>query len=55
MKTPDQVAKEKLIEEINSIEDEKNKVGRFVLAVFAFVFIMAAILLAVILLNPQGS
>lgn len=50
----EQEAKEKLIREINRIEDEKNQVGRYVLAIFAFVFIMASILLAVVLLNPQA-
>lgn len=49
----EQSAKDKLIREINRIEDEKNKVGRYVLAIFAFVFIAAATLLAVVLLNPQ--
>lgn|GEM_PF-1078867 len=49
----EQVAKEKLIESINQIEDDKNKIGRFVLALFAVVFILASILLGVILLNPQ--
>lgn len=49
----EQVAKKKLIESINQIEDDKNKIGRFVLALFAVVFILASILLGVILLNPQ--
>lgn len=47
----EQAAKDKLIREINNIEDEKNKVGRYVLAIFAFVFIAAATLLAVVILS----
>lgn len=49
----EQAAKEKLIQEINGIEDDKNKIGRFVLVLFAVVFTLASILLGVILLNPQ--
>ncbi|GAB4373240.1 MAG: hypothetical protein OHK0021_15420 [Bryobacter sp.] len=41
----------KLVAEIKDIESEKNKVGRYVLAIFAFVFIAAASLLAVIILT----
>ncbi len=41
----------KLIHEINEIDDEKNKVGRYVLAMFAFVFILASTLLAVVILG----
>lgn len=48
----EQAALNKLIREIDQIEDDKNKVGRYVLAIFAFVFILAATLLAVVLLNP---
>ncbi len=44
----------KLIREIDGIEEDKNKVGRYVLTVFAIVFIAAATLLVVVLLNPQG-
>ncbi len=47
----EKTAKDKLIREINGIEDEKNKVGRYVLAIFAFVFIAAATLLAVVILS----
>jgi hypothetical protein len=47
------MAKQKLIKEINGIEDEKNKVGRYVLAVFAFVFIAASTLLAVVILSAN--
>jgi len=50
----EQAARDKLIREIDQIEDDKNKVGRYVLAIFAFVFILAATLLAVVLLNPQA-
>jgi hypothetical protein len=49
----EKLAKEKLIREINDIEDEKNKVGRYVLAVFAFVFIAASTLLAVVILSAN--
>lgn len=49
----EQAAKDKLIREINNIEDEKNKVGRYVLAIFAFVFIAAATLLAVVILSAN--
>lgn len=49
----EQAAKERLIRDINDIEDEKNKVGRYVLAIFAFVFILAATLLVVVLLGGQ--
>ncbi len=45
---------QKLIREIDGIEEDKNKVGRTVLTVFAIVFIAAATLLVVVLLNPQG-
>lgn len=44
-------AKQNLIREINSIEDDKNKVGRYVLAIFAFVFIAASVLLAVVMMS----
>jgi hypothetical protein len=47
----EEVAMKKLIHEINEIDDEKNKVGRYVLAMFAFVFILASILLAVVILG----
>jgi high-affinity nickel permease len=50
----EQLAKEKLIRQINQIEDDKNKVGRYVLTIFVCVFILAATLLAVVLLNPQA-
>jgi hypothetical protein len=46
-------AKQKLIREINGIEEEKNQVGRYVLGMFGFVFFLAVILLGVVLLNPQ--
>ena len=49
----EKAAKDKLIREINNIEDEKNKVGRYVLAIFAFVFIAAATLLAVVILSAN--
>lgn len=45
---------QKLIREINGIEADKNKVGRRVLAVSAIVFLAAATLLVVVLLNAQG-
>lgn len=41
----------KLIRQINSIDDDKNHVGRVVLAVFAFVFLAAATLMAVLMLD----
>jgi hypothetical protein len=41
-------AMRKLIEEIDAIDDDKNQVGRYVLAAFAVVFILAAILLGVL-------
>ena len=41
----------KLIHEINEIDDEKNKVGRYVLTIFAVVFILAGILLVVVILG----
>jgi Fe-S-cluster formation regulator IscX/YfhJ len=41
-------AMQKLIQEIDNIEDDKNKVGRYVLAAFAIVFILAATLLAIL-------
>jgi hypothetical protein len=50
----EQLAKEKLIRQINQIDDDKNKVGRYVLIIFVCVFILAATLLAVVLLNPQA-
>ena len=50
----EQAAMNKLIREIDGIEEDKNKVGRYVLTVFAIVFIAAATLLVVVLLNPQG-
>lgn len=46
-------AVKKLIEQINGIDDEKDKVGRYVFAIFFCVFALAAILLAVVILNPQ--
>lgn len=42
-------AVEKLVKDINQIDEDKNKVGRIVLAVFAFVFLMASILLGVLI------
>jgi len=47
----EEAAMKKLIHEINEIDDEKNKVGRYVLAIFAFVFILASTLLAVVILG----
>ncbi len=49
----EEIARKKLIREIDSIEDEKNRVGRYVLLVFALVFIAASILLGILILNPQ--
>ncbi len=42
-------AVQRLVKDINSIEADKNKVGRYVLAVFAVVFLLASILLGVII------
>jgi F0F1-type ATP synthase membrane subunit a len=42
-------AVEKLVKDINQIDEDKNKVGRIVLAVFAFVFLAASILLGVLI------
>jgi hypothetical protein len=42
-------AVQQLVRDIDSIDADKNKVGRYVLLVFAFVFIMASILLGVII------
>lgn len=42
-------AVEKLVKDINQIDDDKNKVGRIVLAVFAVVFLIASILLGVLI------
>ncbi len=42
-------AVKKLVKDINQIDEDKNKVGRIVLAVFAFVFLMASILLGVLI------
>lgn len=42
-------AVEKLVKDINQIDEDKNKVGRIVLAIFAFVFLAASILLGVII------
>ncbi len=44
----------KLIHEINEIDDEKNMVGRYVLTIFAVVFILAGILLVVVILGGSG-
>ena len=48
----EQAAMQKLIRQINGIEADKNKVGRRVLAVSAIVFLAAATLLVVVLMNP---
>jgi hypothetical protein len=42
-------AVEKLVKDIDQIDDDKNKVGRIVLAVFACVFLVASILLGVLI------
>jgi hypothetical protein len=42
-------AVKKLVDDINQIDEDKNKVGRIVLAVFAFVFLAAATLLGVLI------
>lgn len=47
----EQEALQKLAKDITQIEKDKNKVGVYVLAVFAFVFIAASILLAVVMLG----
>ncbi len=47
-------AMKKLIHEINEIEDDKNKVGRYVLIIFAVVFILAGTLLVVVVLGGEG-
>jgi len=47
----EEAAMKKLIHEINEIDDEKNKVGRYVLTIFAVVFILAGILLVVVILG----
>ncbi len=44
----------KLIHEINEIDDEKNKIGRYVLTIFAIVFILAGILLVVVIMDSQS-
>lgn len=44
----------KLIHEINEIDDEKNKIGRYVLTIFAIVFILAGILLVVVIMDGQS-
>jgi hypothetical protein len=41
----------KLVDDINGIEAEKNKVGRYVLLVFGVVFLLAATLLGVLVLS----
>ncbi len=46
-------AVKKLIRQINGIDDEKDKVGRYVFAVFILVFLIAATILAVVILNPK--
>jgi len=43
-------AVEKLVKDINQIDEDKNKVGRIVLAVFAFVFLAASVLLGVLIM-----
>jgi hypothetical protein len=48
---PEREALSKLIRQINSIDDDKNQVGRIVLAVFAFVFLAAATLMTVLMLD----
>ncbi len=45
-------AVKKLVKQINGIDDDQNKVGRYVLGMFLAVFALAGTLLAVILLNP---
>ena len=50
----EQAAMQKLIRQIDGIEADKNKVGRTVLTVSAIVFLAAATLLVVVLLNAQG-
>jgi len=50
----EEAAMKKLIHEINEIDDEKNKVGRYVLTIFAVVFILAGILLVVVILGGSG-
>jgi len=46
-------AVKKLIRQIDGIDDEKDKVGRYVFAVFILVFLIAATILAVVVLNPK--
>ena len=50
----EEAAMKKLIGEINGIDDEKDKVGRYVLILFLVVFILAATLLVVVLLGRTG-
>jgi hypothetical protein len=50
----EEVAMKKLIHEINEIDDEKNKIGRYVLTIFAIVFILAGILLVVVIMDSQS-
>ncbi|WP_031500287.1 hypothetical protein [Bryobacter aggregatus] len=49
----EQDAVQKLIRQIDGIDDEANQVGRYVLMVFAVVFTLAAGLLLVVILNPK--
>ncbi len=46
-------AVKRLIKQINGIDDEKDKVGRYVFAIFIFVFLIASTILAVVVLNPK--
>ena len=50
----EEAAMKKLIHEINEIDDEKNKVGRYVLTIFAVVFILAGTLLVVVILGGSA-
>lgn len=50
---PEDAAVDKLIKQIDGIDRDNQKVGRYVLTMFIVVFAIALTILAVVILNPQ--
>ena len=46
-------AVDKLIQQIDEIDSDSQKVGRYVLTMFIVVFAIALTILAIVILNPQ--
>ena len=46
-------AVDKLIQQIDGIDSDNQKVGRYVLTMFIVVFAIALTILAIVILNPQ--